>query len=53
MSVYSGFAKRSYETTYNRLIFKVLEILSGFVLNSRLHKPNDEHLFQKKVVKAY
>ena len=53
MSIYSGFAKRSQETIYNRLVYKTLEIFANFALDLKAHRPVDEQAFSKKIVKAY
>jgi hypothetical protein len=38
MSIYSGFCTRKQEHTYNRFVFKVLEILSYEILNIKKNK---------------
>ena len=38
MSIYSGFAKRQQETIYNKLIFKTLDVLSGFIIATKFNK---------------
>ena len=54
MSIYSGFAKRSQETVYNKLVFKALDMLSQYVYCSRFNKPfADELKFSKKMLKLY
>ena len=38
MSIYSVFCTRKQEHTYNRFVFKVLEILSDEILNIKKNK---------------
>jgi hypothetical protein len=35
MSVYSGFATRKQETTYNNFVYKLIQILADEILNRR------------------
>jgi hypothetical protein len=35
MSVYSGFATRKQETTYNNFVYKLIQILADEILNKR------------------
>jgi hypothetical protein len=35
MSVYSGFATRKQETTYNNFVFKLIQIFADEILNRR------------------
>lgn len=54
MSIYSGFAKRSQETVYNKLVFKALDMLSNYVYATRFNKTLfDEIKFPKKMLKLY
>ena len=54
MSIYSGFAKRSQETYYDKLVFKTIEILCKYVRGQRFGQSEiNESKFCKQILKLY
>lgn len=60
MSVYGGFATRSQETTYNKFVFKTIQVFAEEVMrrmNAAMNPGNlaglDDAAFEKKCVKLY
>ena len=60
MSVYGGFATRSQETTYNKFVFKTIQVFAEEVMrrmNAAMNPENlaglDDAAFEKKCVKLY
>ena len=54
MSIYSGFAKRQQESIYDKLIFKLISLLSNEVYAHKFNKPvTDLPQLSKKLLKIF